>query len=177
MKTAAGREGGVSRKRRSNTLERASHCGAELYGAVRCGFVAEKRGSGGVLWTCSIFPLFGPKRIPGTILSPGRCGNGHELTPDNMAPAERDTAGAAERASLRVPRPGVDGAGRTLARPGAAARWMGEQNFSANLAGISAPAITGVVVDRTGSFSSAFLIAAVVALFGMLAYGVIVRRN
>jgi hypothetical protein len=41
MKTTADREGGVSRKRRSHTLERASHCGAELYGAVRCGFVAE----------------------------------------------------------------------------------------------------------------------------------------
>ena len=53
---------------------------------------------------------------------------------------------------------------------------MGVQNFSANLAGISAPVITGVVVDRTGSFSSAFLIAAAVALVGMLAYGVIVRR-
>lgn len=44
------------------------------------------------------------------------------------------------------------------------------------LGGISAPVITGVVVDRTGSFSSAFLIAAAVALVGMLAYGVIVRR-
>ena len=51
MKTTAGREGGVSRKRRSNALELASHCGAELYGVVRCGFVAEKRGSGGAIPT------------------------------------------------------------------------------------------------------------------------------
>jgi MFS family permease len=65
---------------------------------------------------------------------------------------------------------------QTLAGPGAAARWMGVQNFFGNLGGISAPVITGVVVDRTGSFSSAFLIAAAVALVGMLAYGVIVRR-
>jgi hypothetical protein len=50
---------------------------------------------------------------------------------------------------------------QTLAGPGAAARWFGVQNFVANIAGISAPVITGVVVDRTGSFSSAFLIAAV----------------
>ena len=72
--------------------------------------------------------------------------------------------------------PAIFASAQTLAGPRAAARWMGVQNFSANLAGISAPVITGVVVDRTGSFSSAFLIAAAVALVGMLAYGVIVRR-
>ena len=65
---------------------------------------------------------------------------------------------------------------QTLAGPGAVARWWGVQNFFANLGGISAPVITGVVVDRTGSFSAAFLLAAGVALVGMLAYGVIVRR-
>jgi hypothetical protein len=32
------------------------------------------------------------------------------------------------------------------------------------------------MVDRTGSFASAFLIAAALALVGALAYGVIVRR-
>jgi MFS family permease len=72
--------------------------------------------------------------------------------------------------------PAIFASAQTLAGSGAAARWMGVQNFSANLAGISAPVITGVVVDRTGSFSSAFLIAAAAALVGMFAYGVIVRR-
>jgi len=65
---------------------------------------------------------------------------------------------------------------QTLAGPGAAARWWGVQNFFANLAGISAPVITGVVVDRTGSFSAAFLVAAALVLVGALAFGVIVRR-
>jgi MFS family permease len=65
---------------------------------------------------------------------------------------------------------------QTLAGPGAAARWMGVQNFCTNFAGISGPVITGVIVDRTGSFASAFVIAAAIALLGMLAYGVIVRR-
>jgi MFS family permease len=65
---------------------------------------------------------------------------------------------------------------QTLAGPGAAARWFGVQNFVANIAGISAPVITGVVVDRTGSFSSAFLIAAVLSLAGIAAFGLIVRR-
>jgi hypothetical protein len=41
----------------------------------------------GVLWTCSIFALFGPKRVRGAVLPPSRCGNGHELTPDNLVPA------------------------------------------------------------------------------------------
>ena len=53
---------------------------------------------------------------------------------------------------------------------------MGVQNFFGNLAGIIAPVVTGMVVDRTGTFSVGFLIAAVFALFGMFAYGVIVPR-
>jgi MFS family permease len=65
---------------------------------------------------------------------------------------------------------------QTLAGPQAAARWFGVQNFLGNFAGISAPVITGIVVDRTGSFSLAFLIAAGLALVGMIAYGLIVRR-
>jgi hypothetical protein len=47
--------------------------------------------SGGVLWTCSIFPLFAPTHLRGAVLPPGRCGNGHELTLDNLVPAERAT--------------------------------------------------------------------------------------
>jgi hypothetical protein len=43
----------------------------------------------GVLWTCSIFPLFAPTRVRGAVLPPARCGNGNELTPDNLVPAER----------------------------------------------------------------------------------------
>jgi hypothetical protein len=53
---------------------------------------------------------------------------------------------------------------------------MGIQNFFGNLAGIIAPVVTGMVVDRTGTFSVGFLIAAVFALIGMFAYGVIVPR-
>ena len=65
---------------------------------------------------------------------------------------------------------------QTLAGPEAAGRWMGVQNFFANFSGVTAPVITGVVVDRTGAFSGAFLITAVLALVGMFAYGFIVRR-
>jgi hypothetical protein len=42
-----------------------------------------------------------------TPLPPGCCGNGHELTPDNVVPAERVPAGAAASAGPIVPLPGV----------------------------------------------------------------------
>jgi MFS family permease len=65
---------------------------------------------------------------------------------------------------------------QTLAGPHAAGRWMGIQNCLGNVAGIAAPVVTGIVVDRTGTFSGGFLIAAALALIGMAAYGLIVGR-
>ena len=53
---------------------------------------------------------------------------------------------------------------QTLAGPAAAGRWVGFQNFFGNLSGIIAPAITGIVVQRTGHFFWAFVIASGVAL-------------
>jgi MFS family permease len=65
---------------------------------------------------------------------------------------------------------------QTLAGPAASARWMGVQNTCANLAGITAPLITGVVVDQTGSFTAAFVIAAALGIIGTAAFGLVVRR-
>jgi hypothetical protein len=65
--------------------------GGTACGVVCCGFRAAERGSGGVLWTCSIFALFSEKRVRGDVLMPTRGGNGHELGPDNLALAERGT--------------------------------------------------------------------------------------
>jgi len=53
---------------------------------------------------------------------------------------------------------------------------MGVQNTCANVAGITAPLITGLVVDRTGSFTAAFMIAATLAVIGTVAFGFVVRR-
>jgi MFS family permease len=78
--------------------------------------------------------------------------------------------------SLGIVTPALFATVQTLAGPEATARWSGVQNFFGNLSGMTAPVITGVVVDRTGAFSAGFLIAAVLALVGMLAYGVVVRR-
>jgi MFS transporter, ACS family, D-galactonate transporter len=57
---------------------------------------------------------------------------------------------------------------QTLAGPHAAGRWMGIENFVANLAGVVAPALTGFLLGRTGHFYWAFLITAAVAGLGAL---------
>lgn len=66
--------------------------------------------------------------------------------------------------------------GQTLAGPAAAARWMALQNGIANVGGMVAPALTGIIVDRTRSFDSAFLLAAGVLVVGLLSWGVLIRR-
>jgi MFS transporter, ACS family, D-galactonate transporter len=63
---------------------------------------------------------------------------------------------------------------QTLAGTKAAGRWTGVQNFLGNMAGIAAPQLTGLVVDRTGHFFWAFAIAAAVALLGVLFWLVVV---
>lgn len=59
---------------------------------------------------------------------------------------------------------------QTLAGPLAAGKWSGVQNFVANLSGVVAPALTGIVVDRTGQFFWAFAVSAIVVLVGAAAY-------
>lgn len=65
---------------------------------------------------------------------------------------------------------------QTIAGPLAAGKWSGLQNFVANLAGVIAPLITGVVVDRTGQFFWAFAISAAVALLGAVVYVFVLGR-
>ena len=65
---------------------------------------------------------------------------------------------------------------QTIAGPLAAGKWSGLQNFVANLAGVVAPLITGVVVERTGQFFWAFAITAVVALAGAIVYIFVLGR-
>jgi MFS family permease len=65
---------------------------------------------------------------------------------------------------------------QTLAGPRASGKWVGLQNFVGNLAGILCPIVTGFLVDRTGSFSWAFVVAAGISLVGVLVYGVLIPR-
>jgi predicted MFS family arabinose efflux permease len=59
---------------------------------------------------------------------------------------------------------------QTLAGPEASGRWTSVQNGIGNMAGIAAPWFTGWVVDRSGKFYLAFLVAALAALASGLTY-------
>ena len=59
----------------------------------------------------------------------------------------------------------------TLAGPRAAGRWSGAQNVAGQLAGILAPVVTGLIVDRTGRFSWAFAVSAAASLLATVAMG------
>jgi MFS family permease len=66
--------------------------------------------------------------------------------------------------------------GQTLAGPKAAGKWISLQGSVGNLSGIVAPIVTGVVVDATGQFIWAFLIAAAVCVAGIVAWGPMIRQ-
>jgi predicted MFS family arabinose efflux permease len=59
---------------------------------------------------------------------------------------------------------------QTIAGPTAVGKWTGLQNCLANMAGIAAPAITGLVVQKTGHFLWAFVVTAGVVLVGAAGY-------
>lgn len=66
--------------------------------------------------------------------------------------------------------PGVFGIPQILAGPRAAGRWVGIQNGIGNFAGVIAPALTGFLVGRSQHFTSAFLVAAVVSVLGVVGW-------
>jgi len=65
---------------------------------------------------------------------------------------------------------------QTLAGPRAAAKWVGIQNAIANTAGVIVPVVTGFIVDRTGAFDWAFVLAAAVSLIGAAGWGLVLPR-
>lgn len=58
----------------------------------------------------------------------------------------------------------------------ATGRWVGIQNMLGNVAGLIAPSLTGILVDRTGSFTLPFTIAAVMALSSAAAWILLIGR-
>ena len=66
--------------------------------------------------------------------------------------------------------------GQTLGGPRGGGKWIAFQNCIGNVAGIVAPIITGVVVDKTGQFTWAFAVAGLVALGGVFCWGVLIRK-
>ena len=65
---------------------------------------------------------------------------------------------------------GVFAFSQTLAGAQAAGKWTGLQNGFGNFAGITCPWLTGIVVDKTGSFLSAFAITAAVLVLGLIGW-------
>jgi ACS family D-galactonate transporter-like MFS transporter len=65
---------------------------------------------------------------------------------------------------------------QTLAGPVMAGRWSSLQNGVANLSGIVAPWVAGLIVQRNGSARLAFVIAGAVALAGACLWGFLVPR-
>jgi MFS family permease len=66
--------------------------------------------------------------------------------------------------------------GQSLAGPSAGGRWMGIQNMVGNFAGISAPMATGMILEATGAFTGAFLLAAILAVLGLVCWGLVLGR-
>jgi ACS family D-galactonate transporter-like MFS transporter len=66
--------------------------------------------------------------------------------------------------------PNIYAVAQTLAGPTAAGRWMGIQNCIGNIAGLIAPFLTGVLVDQTGNFMLAFMVAAAMCVLGGIAW-------
>jgi MFS family permease len=64
---------------------------------------------------------------------------------------------------------------QTMAGPLACGRWTGMENFTGNLAGVIAPVVVGVVVDRTGEYFAAFAVAAAITLVGSAAWTFVIR--
>ncbi|HVH84043.1 MAG TPA: MFS transporter [Steroidobacteraceae bacterium] len=72
--------------------------------------------------------------------------------------------------------PGVFGIPQILAGPRAAGRWVGIQNGIGNFAGVIAPALTGFLVGHSQHFTSAFLVAAVVSVLGVVGWVFMIPR-
>ena len=72
--------------------------------------------------------------------------------------------------------PGVYAIPQIIAGPTAAGRWVGVQNTCGNIAGIIAPALTGLLVDFSGGFGSAFAVASAVNVLGLIGWVFILPR-
>ena len=102
---------------------------------------------------------------------------GASLTTCAFGDAEVSVAGLFVAAiAFGLNTPTIYAIGQTLAGPRAAGKWVGLQNCVGNSAGILGPVITGVVVDRTGEFFWAFIIAAIIGLTGIVGWGLVIRK-
>jgi MFS family permease len=66
--------------------------------------------------------------------------------------------------------PGVYAMCQILAGPRASGRWVGIQNSLGNFPGIVAPWLTGYIIQSTGHFTNAFVVAAAVSMLGLIGW-------
>ena len=66
--------------------------------------------------------------------------------------------------------PGAYAMCQILAGPRASGRWVGIQNSLGNLPGIVAPWLTGFIIETTGHYTNAFVVAAAVGLLGLIGW-------
>jgi MFS family permease len=64
---------------------------------------------------------------------------------------------------------------QSCAPPSEIGLWTGVYNFVGNIAGIVSPIITGILIERTGSYTPPFVLAAALIAIGPLAFWFIVR--
>lgn len=79
-------------------------------------------------------------------------------------------------AGLGAASPHLFAAAQTLAGPRGAGKWVGIQNCIGNFSGIVGPIITGMIIDRTGGYEAAFVVAAAVTLVAVFGWGVVVTK-
>lgn len=72
--------------------------------------------------------------------------------------------------------PGVFAFAQILGGAQTTGRWVGIQNSLGNLAGVVAPAATGFIIDATGHFTAAFVLAAAVSLLGLVGWVAMVPK-
>jgi len=65
----------------------------------------------------------------------------------------------------------------SVAPEDAAGTWMGIMNFAGNIPGVLAPIVTGVLIERTGSYYPGFVVAVAVLLLALPAYWGVVRER
>ncbi|THD82504.1 MAG: MFS transporter [Phenylobacterium sp.] len=65
---------------------------------------------------------------------------------------------------------------QVLAGPRATGKWMGVQNGIGNLSGIVGPLVTGMIIDRTGSYVWGFVLTAAVAAAGVAGWLLLIPR-
>jgi MFS transporter, ACS family, D-galactonate transporter len=58
----------------------------------------------------------------------------------------------------------------SVAPEGAVGMWMGFMNFAGNIPGVVAPIVTGILIERTGSYYPGFIVAVVMLLLALPAY-------